>query len=68
MESEYEDVTLVENPYWDSCNNIASLYAAREHLENAMILDGDQIIYRKRFSYRVYPFRLQCRLDGRRDG
>lgn len=47
LESEYEDVTLVENPYWDSCNNIASLYAAREHLENAMILDGDQIIYRK---------------------
>ena len=28
-----------------TCNNIASLYVAREHLENAFILDGDQIIY-----------------------
>lgn len=38
---------LIENPYWDSCNNIASLYVAREHLENAMILDGDQMVYKK---------------------
>ena len=43
----YKGVTLIENPYWDSCNNIASLYVAREQLENAMILDGDQIIYKK---------------------
>lgn len=43
----YEGVQLIENPYWDSCNNIASLYVAREHLENAMILDGDQMVYKK---------------------
>lgn len=47
LTKEYEGVQLIENPYWDSCNNIASLYAAREHLENAMILDGDQIVYKK---------------------
>lgn len=47
LTAEYDGVTLIENPYWDSCNNIASLYAAREHLENAMILDGDQIVYKK---------------------
>ena len=40
-----EGVTLIENPYYDVCNNISSLYAARDHLEDAMILDGDQIIY-----------------------
>ena len=44
LTAEYKGVTLIENPYWDSCNNIASLYVAREQLENAMILDGDQIL------------------------
>ncbi len=42
-----KDVTLVENPFFDKCNNISSLYAAREHLENSIILDGDQIIFNK---------------------
>ncbi len=45
LESEYEGVKLIDNPYYDTCNNIASLYAAREHIENAIILDGDQIVY-----------------------
>ena len=42
---EYPDVKLIENPYYDTCNNIASLYVARDHIENAIILDGDQIVY-----------------------
>lgn len=41
----YPGLTLIENPYYGSCNNISSLYAAREHLENCIILDGDQIIH-----------------------
>lgn len=45
LEQEYEGVVLIDNPYFDSCNNIASLYVAREHIENSIILDGDQIIY-----------------------
>lgn len=45
LSQEYPGVQLIENPYYDICNNISSLYVAREHLENAMILDGDQIIY-----------------------
>ena len=45
LEHEYEGVKLIENPYYDSCNNISSLYVAREHLEDVIILDGDQIIY-----------------------
>lgn len=45
LEREYPGVTLIENPYYDCCNNIASLYVAREHLENCMILDGDQLIF-----------------------
>ncbi|WP_330379352.1 NTP transferase domain-containing protein [Butyrivibrio sp. AE2032] len=39
-----DGVTVIENPYFDTCNNISSLYAAREHLEDSIILDGDQII------------------------
>ena len=37
-------VQIVENPYYDTCNNISSLYVAREHLGDCIILDGDQII------------------------
>lgn len=45
LEEEYQGLKLIENPYYDTCNNISSLYVAREHLEDVMILDGDQIIY-----------------------
>ncbi|MGN0437547.1 MAG: NTP transferase domain-containing protein [Lachnospiraceae bacterium] len=45
LTKEYEGITLIENPYYDTCNNISSLYVAKEHLEDVMILDGDQIIY-----------------------
>lgn len=45
LEQEYPGVKLIENPYYDTCNNISSLYVARNHIENAIILDGDQIIY-----------------------
>lgn len=42
---ELKDVILIENPYFETCNNISSLYMARDYLEDAIILDGDQIIY-----------------------
>lgn len=42
---QYPGVQLIENPYYDTCNNISSLYVAREHLGDSIILDGDQIIY-----------------------
>ena len=38
-------VTIIENPYYNICNNMTSLYVAREHLSDCIILDGDQIIY-----------------------
>lgn len=44
LEEKYEGLSLIENPYYQSCNNISSLYVAREHLEDVIILDGDQII------------------------
>lgn len=45
LEEEYAGIKIIENSFFDSCNNISSLYVAREHLENSIILDGDQIIY-----------------------
>ncbi len=42
---QYEGLRLIENPYYATCNNISSLYVAREHLGDCIILDGDQIIY-----------------------
>ncbi len=45
LEEEYPGLTVVNNPYYDTCNNISSLYMVREHLEDAIILDGDQIVY-----------------------
>lgn len=45
LEKEYEGLKVIENPYFDTCNNISSLYVARDHICNTIILDGDQMIY-----------------------
>ncbi len=41
-------VTIIENPDYQTCNNISSLYAAREYLEDAIILEGDLVICNQR--------------------
>ena len=43
--NQYPDITIIENPFYETCNNISSLYVARTHLSDCIILDGDQIIY-----------------------
>ena len=45
LREQYSGLHLIENPYYNTCNNISSLYVAREYIENSIILDGDQIIY-----------------------
>lgn len=45
LEEEYKGLKLIFNPYYDKCNNISSLYVARNYIPNSIILDGDQIIY-----------------------
>lgn len=45
LKQEYPRIKLIENPYYNTCNNISSLYVARNYIENAIIMDGDQIIY-----------------------
>lgn len=43
----YPGIDLIENPYYDTYNNISSMYVAREYIEDTIIVDGDQIIYNK---------------------
>lgn len=45
LRKKYDHITLIENRYYDVSNNISSLYAARDYIENAVILDGDQILH-----------------------
>ena len=44
LPTENPGLTLIENPDYLTCNNISSLYYARMHLEDVVILDGDQLI------------------------
>lgn len=48
LPKENPGLSLIENPYYSTCNNISSLYMARQYLENVMIIDGDQIIYNQK--------------------
>ena len=45
LEKEYPGVKIIENPYYNTCNDISSLYMVRDHIDDALILDGDQMIY-----------------------
>lgn len=54
LENEYENLSVIENPYYDECNNVSSLYVARDFLCDAVILDGDQIISNEKILYPVF--------------
>ena len=45
LKEDHPEIDLIENPMYDTCNNISSLYFARQYLEDCIILDGDQIIH-----------------------
>lgn len=45
LKDKYQNITLIENPHYNECNNISSLYVARKYINDTIILDGDQIIY-----------------------
>lgn len=45
VKKKYPDVDILYNPYYETRNNISSMFVAREYLENSICVDGDQIIY-----------------------
>lgn len=54
LQERYPGLELIENPWYDTCNNISSLYVAREHLEDAVILDGDQLLFSPAILHRSF--------------
>lgn len=44
LRNEFPGIRLIHNPVWAECNNISSMYAAREYLQESIVLDGDQVI------------------------
>lgn len=59
LPAKYPGLALLHNPNYAAHNNISSLYIARNHLENAIICDGDLIfnnpdILRPAFDYSGY--------------
>ncbi len=41
----YPQVKFIENPDYNTANNISSIYYAREHLQNAYICEADLLLY-----------------------
>lgn len=56
----YEGITLIENPYYATCNNISSLYVARDYITNSIIIDGDQMIYNDKILNPRFPRSGYC--------
>lgn len=54
LKDKYPNLELIENPYFDTYNNLSSLYVAREHLGDCIILDGDQIINNNKILTKYY--------------
>ena len=44
LPEKYPGLTLVENPYFETANNISSVYVARAHLADAFILEADLLV------------------------
>ena len=49
IERELENVTFINNPFYEVTNSIASLWFAREHLntDNVVLIDGDIVMSEK---------------------
>ena len=45
LEQEYEGVKLIGSPYYESYNSVSLSICCRDYIEDALIMDGDQIIY-----------------------
>ncbi len=43
----YPSIKFIENPLFNEANNISSALLAREHLENAYVLEADLVLYNK---------------------
>lgn len=44
LPKKYPGLTLLQNPHYQTHNNISSLYIARNHLQNTILCDGDLVL------------------------
>ena len=57
---QHVNVILLINPYYSTCNNISSLYMAREYLKNSIITDGDIIVHNPEILYPYFEASGYC--------
>lgn len=48
IKPDYPDVDFVHNPYYETRNNISTMYMVKEHLHNCICVDGDNLIHEPR--------------------
>ena len=60
LKEKYPNIHLIQNPYYAQCNNISSLYVARQYRGDCVILDGDQIIYQPEILRREFEKSSYC--------
>lgn len=60
LAEDYNGIHLIQNPFFERCNNISSLYAAREFLGECVIVDGDQVIYQPEVFKRTFSKSSYC--------
>lgn len=41
LREKYPSIQFIFNPYFETCNNISSLYVARKYIDNALVIEGD---------------------------
>ena len=56
VKKKYPDIDILYNPYYETRNNISSMFVARDYLENAICVDGDQIIYNPEIMYTDFEY------------
>lgn len=65
LPAQYPGLTLLYNPYYETCNNISSAYVARAHLENAIISEADLLLHNPDVCRREFARSCYCAYPGR---
>ena len=50
LERQFPGVKIIENPYYETCNNISSLYVARDYIEEAIVAYNKAIALNPEYS------------------
>lgn len=62
LPEQYPGLTLVENPYYDTCNNISSAFVARAFLSDAILMEADFLLHNPRMLRPAFARSCYCAL------